>query len=107
LSLAYYLLPAIAVTLKVRKRKLNIQKSTPDPTSSVLYSKDSISFQTLGLIDSVEYALRIDEQEIVKELGVKKGAGYYLQNAYFKANYTSSFAAVCFLTHKRKLLATS
>mgnify|MGYP001177925799 CR=1 FL=1 len=50
LSLAYYLLPAIAVTLKVRKRKLNLQSSSTSP-SDVLDNEKRIDLQSLGNLD--------------------------------------------------------
>jgi hypothetical protein len=51
LSLAYYLLPAIAVTLKVRKRKLNLQSSSSSSPSDVLDNEKRIDFQPLGNLD--------------------------------------------------------
>jgi hypothetical protein len=51
LSLAYYLLPAIAVTLKVRKRKLNLQSWSSSSPSDVLDNEKRIDFQPLGNLD--------------------------------------------------------
>jgi hypothetical protein len=48
MALSYYLLPAVAITLKIRRRKLSL--SSPSVTSSVATSKsDFISFLNASL----------------------------------------------------------
>jgi len=75
LSLAYYLIPSISATLKVRNRRLKLQNGSSQTSSVILASENNISLDLcitkldLGFYTANDYNKFIDSLSYDKILG--------------------------------------
>ena len=82
MALSYYLLPAVAITLKIRRRKLSL--SSPSVTSSVATSKsDFISFLNASLEQLPK------EKQVESSVAMKSADVLTLEKLTFKAFATN------------------
>lgn len=108
LTLTYYLLPAIAITLKVRKRKLSIQGSTAQ--SSALTGSSfgfNNQFQLISALTVSEFTNCKSRFEKIKPVGLgvssKSVIDFLLTNEcnkMFLSNFSACFFSVSLYAKK-------